>query len=209
MDGQRSHPAKSLATSRAATCHEKGGSMSILTDHWLDIIAAIVLVVSIWHGWRTGLLVGLFNLLSIPLGIVAAYFLAPRVAAATNISLIYMYAIIFFVTVIAVHIVGNALHRGMRKRVKIAADTDALLGAVVGAAKAWILLVLFLVIWGAVIGSSTARDVACNLSLVNANVSSTLGNWETEYNQTVSNSIFAHINSFVVAQQVNAQGCGR
>jgi uncharacterized membrane protein required for colicin V production len=182
--------------------------MSVLTDHWLDIIAAIVLGISIWHGWRTGLLVGLFNLLSIPLGIVAAYFLAPRVAAATNISLIYMYAIIFFITVIAVHIVGNVLHRGMRKRLKIAADTDALLGALVGAAKAWILLVLFLVIWGAVLNSSTAREVACSLTPVKASVSSNLGNWETEYNHTVNNSVFAHINSFIVPQQVKAQGCG-
>src|SRR5581483_3502782 len=113
--------------------------MSALTDHWLDIVAALVLFFSIWHGWRTGLLVGLFNLLSIPLGIAAAYFLAPRLAAATTISLTYMYAIVFFVTVIGVHIVGHILHKGFRKRLKIAADADALLGAIVGGAKAWVL----------------------------------------------------------------------
>jgi uncharacterized membrane protein required for colicin V production len=182
--------------------------MSVLTDHWLDIVAAIVLFVSIYHGWRTGLLVGLFNLLSIPLGIVAAYFLAPRVAAATNISLTYMYAIVFFVTVIAVHIVGGTLRGGMRKRVKIVAGTDSLLGAVIGGAKAWILLVLFLVFWGNALNSSAVRSIACNLTPVTTTVASNLGNWETEYNQTVSNSVFAHINSFIVPQQVNAQGCG-
>ncbi|HEU5366891.1 MAG TPA: CvpA family protein [Ktedonobacterales bacterium] len=181
--------------------------MSILTDHWLDLVAAIVLLISIWHGWRTGLLVGLFNLLSIPLGIAAAYFLAPRIAAATNISLTSMYAIVFFVTVIGVHIVGSALHKGMRKRVKFAADTDALLGALVGAAKAWILLVLFLVVWGGTLNSSTVRSVACSLTPVNASVASNLGDWQKEYNQTVGNSIFAHVNSFIVPQQVDAQGC--
>jgi uncharacterized membrane protein required for colicin V production len=182
--------------------------MSILTDHWLDLVAAIVLLISIWHGWRTGLLVGLFNLLSIPLGIAAAYFLAPRIATATNISLTSMYAIVFFVTVIGVHIIGSALHKGMRKRVKVAADTDALLGALVGAAKAWILLVLFLVVWGGTLNSSAVRTVACGLTAVNASVASNLGDWQKEYNQTVGGSIFAHLNSFVVPQQVDAQGCG-
>jgi uncharacterized membrane protein required for colicin V production len=181
--------------------------MSILTDHWLDLVAAIVLFISIWHGWRTGLMVGLFNLLSIPLGIAAAYFLAPQVAAATNISLTYMYAIVFFAVVIGVHIVGSALRKGMRKRVRLAADTDALLGALVGGAKAWILLVLFLVVWGGALNSSTVRTVACNLTPVTSSVASNLGNWETEYNRTVGNSLFAHINSFIVPQQVNAQGC--
>ncbi len=182
--------------------------MSILTDHWLDILAVIVILLSIWNGWRTGLLVGLFNLLSIPLGIVAAYFLAPPLAAATHISLIFMYAIIFFVTVIIVHIIGSALHRGMWRRMKLAADADALLGAILGAVKAWILLVLFLVIWGAVLNSSTARSVACNLPPVQSSVSSNLGSWENDYNQTINNSAFAHVNSFIIPQQVNAQGCG-
>jgi len=182
--------------------------MSILTDHWLDIIAVIVVFLSIWHGWRTGLLVGLFNLLSIPLGVVTAYFLAPQIAAGTNISLTYMYAIVFFVTVIGVHIIGSLLRKGMRKRVKIAGDTDALLGAVVGGAKAWILLVLFLVVWGGALSSSAVRAVACALTPVNSSVASNLGNWETEYNQTVNNSLFAQINSFIV-KPVSAQGCGK
>ncbi|HEY7350144.1 MAG TPA: CvpA family protein [Ktedonobacterales bacterium] len=181
--------------------------MSLLTAHWLDLVAAVVLFISIWHGWRSGLLVGLFNLLSIPLGIAAAYFLAPRVAAATNISLTYMYAIVFFIAVIAVHIVGSALRKGMRKRVKIVGETDALLGAVVGGAKAWVLLVLFLFFWGGALNSSAVRVVACNLSAVNSTVASNLGAWQTEYNQTVGNSVFAHINGFIVPQQVNAQGC--
>ncbi len=182
--------------------------MSLLTNHWLDLVAAIVLFISIWHGWRTGLLTGLFNLLSIPLGIAAAYFLAPQLAAATNISLTYMYAIIFFVVVIGVHIVGSLLRRGMRRKVKIAADTDALLGAVIGGAKAWVLLVLFLVFWGSALNSSAVRAVACALTPVNSSVASNLGDWQTQYNQTVDNSIFAHINGFIVPQQVNAQGCG-
>jgi uncharacterized membrane protein required for colicin V production len=208
-DGQRSRKGHTDAPKNAARpLLRKGEHMSILTDHWLDIVAAIVLFISIWHGWRSGLLVGLFNLLSIPLGIVAAYFLAPRVAAATNISLTYMYAIIFFVTVIAVHIVGNVLRKGMRKRVKIAADTDALLGAIVGGAKAWILLVLFLVIWGNALNSSAVRTIACGLAPVNNSVASNLGNWETEYNQTVSKSLFAYVNGFIVPQSVNASGCG-
>lgn len=206
---QSSHAVKLIPENRLrARCYKRGKSMSIFSDHWLDLVAAIVLLISIWHGWRSGLLVGLFNLLSIPLGIGAAYFLAPRIAAATNISLTYMYAIVFFVAVIGVHIVGSALRKGMRKRVKVAADTDALLGALVGAAKAWILLVLFLVVWGGTLNSSTVRSVACGLTSVTTSVASNLGNWQKEYNQTVGNSIFAHVNGFIVPQQVDAQGCG-
>ena len=192
---------------KASIAYAKGESMSALLDHWLDIVAALVLFLSIWHGWRTGLLVGLFNLLSIPLGIAAAYFLAPGIAASTNISLTYMYAIVFFVTVIGVHIIGNGLHKGMRKRAKIAADTDALLGAVVGGAKAWILLVLFLVVWGNALSSPAVRTVACTLKPINGHVASTLGDWQTQYNHTVDNSLFAYLNGFIVPKHVSAQGC--
>ena len=181
--------------------------MAIFSDHWLDIIAAIVLVISIWHGWRSGLMVGLFNLLSIPLGIVVAYFFAPRVAAATNISLTWMYAILFFATVIGVHIVGSLLRKTLRSKIPLAKETDALLGAAVSGAKAWILLVLFLVIWGNALSSSTVRSVACTANIVNGNVASTLSSWQTDYNHTVGNSVFAQVNSFIVPQQVNAQGC--
>lgn len=181
--------------------------MAIFSNHWLDIIAAIALIFSIWHGWRSGLMVGLFNLLSIPLGIVVAYFLAPQITAATNISLTWMYAILFFATVIGVHIVGSMLRKVLRSKVPLAKETDALLGAVVSGAKAWILLVLFLVIWGSALNSSTVRSVACTASVVNGNVASTLSSWQTDYNHTVGNSIFAQVNSFIVPQQVSAQGC--
>src|SRR5262245_50057156 len=90
-----------------AFCCQRGNHMLFLGDHWIDIIAAVVLFFSIVHGWRTGFLVGLFNLLSIPLGIAAAYFFAPGLAKSTGVSLTYMYAIVFFVAVIGVHIVGG------------------------------------------------------------------------------------------------------
>lgn len=181
--------------------------MAIFSDHWLDIIAAIGLVISVWHGWRNGLLVGLFNLLSIPLGIAVAYFFAPQIAASTNISLTWMYAILFFATVIGVHIVGSLLRRTLRSKVPLAKETDALLGAVVSGAKAWILLVLFLVIWGSALNSSTVHNVACSTTIVTGKVASTLSSWQTDYNHTVGNSIFAQVNSFIVPQQVSAQGC--
>ncbi len=189
--------------------------MPFLGSHWLDIIVAIVLFVSIWHGWRSGLIVGLFNLLSIPLGIAAAYFFAPGLAKSTTISLTYMYAIVFFAAVIGVHIVGNLLRKVLSSAVPLARETDKLLGAVVSGAKAWVLLVLFLVVWGNALNSSTLHTVACTASaasqLVNkgeATTASTLGNWQADYNTAVGNSIFANINSFVVPQHVEAKGCG-
>jgi uncharacterized membrane protein required for colicin V production len=189
--------------------------MPFLGDHWVDIIVAAVLFFSIWHGWRTGFLVGIFNLLSIPLGIAAAYLFAPGLAKSTNISMTYMYAIVFFATVIGVHIVGNLLRRVLHSAVPLAKETDKLLGAVVSVVKAWVLLVLFLVVWGNVLSSSTLRSVACTAASANQLVNSgsvssasTLGNWQTDYNTAVGNSIFANINSFVVPQRVQAKGCG-
>ena len=189
--------------------------MPFLGSHWLDIIVALALFFSIWHGWRNGLLVGLFNLLSIPLGIAAAYFFAPGLAKSFNFSLTYMYAIVFFAAVVAVHIVGNVLRKVLSSAVPFARETDKLLGAVVGGLKAWVLLVLFLVVWGNALNSSTLHSVACTAAsasqLVNkgeATTASSLGNWQTDYNTAVGNSIFANINSFVVPQHVEAKGCG-
>ena len=198
-----------------AVCYQRGNSMPFLGSHWLDIIVALVLFFSIWHGWRNGLLVGLFNLLSIPLGIAAAYFFAPGLAKSFNFSLTYMYAIVFFAAVVAVHIVGNVLRKVLSSAVPFARETDKLLGAVVGGLKAWVLLILFLVVWGNALSSSTLHTVACTAAsagqLVNkggTTTASTLGNWQTDYNTAVGNSIFANVNSFVVPQHVEAKGCG-
>jgi uncharacterized membrane protein required for colicin V production len=187
----------------------KGGIiMSILSDHWLDIIVAIVLVFSIWHGWRTGFMVGLFNLLSIPLGIVVAYFFAQGIAAATHTSPTLMYIIVFFATVIGVHIVGSLLRRTLRSKVPLAKGTDSLLGAIVSGAKAWVLLVLFLVVWGSLLNSSTIQQVACATTAVTNTAADTLSNWQGDYNHAVGHSVFAQVNSFVVPQKAGAQGCG-
>lgn len=188
--------------------------MSILTDRWLDIVALLVIVFSIWHGWRTGFIVGLFNLLSIPAGLLVAWLFAPNIAAATNISLTYMYPIIFFVTIFLVHFLGHRLRNFFRRRIKIISGTDAFLGAIVGGAKAWLLLVLFLVVWGGSLNSSAVRNIACGAntagSLVskNVNIASTLGTWQADYNLAVSNSAFASLNSFIVPQHVTVQPCG-
>lgn len=187
--------------------------MSFLANYWLDLLVAIVLVISIWHGWRTGFLVGIFNLLSIPLGIAAAYFFAKPLADATNISLTIMYAIIFFVVVIGVHIVGSMLRKFMKSKVWIAAQTDALLGAIVSGAKAWILLVLFLVVWGGLLNSSIVQASACTATSLGgqaSSLSSDVASWGADYNNAVENSLFAHINGFIVPQHVNTQNtCGK
>lgn len=182
--------------------------MSILSDHWVDIIVAIVLFFSIWHGWRTGLMVGLFNLLSIPLGIVVAYFFAQGIAAATHTSPTLMYILVFFATVIGVHIVGSLLRKALRRKVPLAKGTDSLLGAIVSGAKAWILLVLFLVVWGGLLNSSTIQQVACATTSVTTKAADTLTSWQGDYNHAVGNSVFAQVNSFIIPQKAGAQGCG-
>ncbi|GEM_PF-1820019 len=183
--------------------------MSFLADYWLDLLVAVVLVISIWHGWRTGFLVGIFNLLSIPLGIAAAYFFAKPLADATTISLTVMYAIIFFVVVIGVHVIGSMLRKFLKSKVWIAAQTDALLGAIVSGAKAWVLLALFLLVWGGLLNSSIVQAGACKASSLGGQISglsSNVASWGADYNNAVEHSLFAHIN-FFVPQQVTIQSC--
>lgn len=187
--------------------------MSFLADYWLDILVAIVLLISIWHGWRTGFLVGIFNLLSIPLGIAAAFFFSMPLADATGISLTYMYAIVFFAVVIGVHVVGSLLRKFFKSKIWIAAQTDALLGGIVGGAKAWILLVLFLVVWGGLLNSSIVQSGACTAQSLGGKASTLSSDVTTlggDYNNAVKNSLFAHINGFIVPDHVNIQNnCGK
>jgi len=182
--------------------------MTVFSDHWVDLVVALVLVISIWHGWRTGFMVGLFNLLSIPLGLLVAYFFARQISAATHQPPTLIYILVFFAVVIGVHIGGSLLRRVLQRTVPLAQKTDALLGAGVSGAKAWILLVLFLVVWGSLLGSSTIQQAACASTSVTSQAASTLSIWKGDYNRDVGNSLFSQINSFAVPRQISAQGCG-
>jgi uncharacterized membrane protein required for colicin V production len=182
--------------------------MTVFSDHWIDLVAVLVLGISIWHGWRTGLMVGLFTLLSIPLGLLVAYFFAGQISAATHQPPTLVYILVFFAVVLGVHIGGSLLHRVLQSTVPLAQKTDALLGASVSGAKAWILLVLFLVVWVSLLSSSTIQQAACASTIVTSQAASTLSTWQGDYNRAVGSSLFAQINSFVVPQRASAQGCG-
>lgn len=182
--------------------------MTVFSNHWADLVAALVLVISIWHGWRTGFMVGLFNLLSIPLGLLVAYFFAGQLSAVTHQPPTLVYILVFFATVIGVHIGGSLLRRVLQSKVPLAKQTDALLGASVSGAKAWLLLVLFLVVWGSLLSSSTIQQAACATTRVTSRAAVTLSSWQGDYNRTVGNSLFAQINGFVVPQRISAPGCG-
>ena len=182
--------------------------MTVFSDHWVDLVAALVLVISIWLGWRTGFMVGLFNLLSIPLGLLVAYFFAGQISAVTHQPPTLVYILVFFATVIGVHIGGSLLRRVLQSKVPLAKQTDALLGASVSGAKAWLLLVLFLVVWGSLLNSSTIQQAACASTIVTSRAASTLSTWQGDYNRAVGSSFFAQLNGFVVPQRISAPGCG-
>jgi uncharacterized membrane protein required for colicin V production len=218
---QQTQPGNAASTpsakepARNRTSSKGENRMPLLGDHWVDIVVVLALAFSVWHGWRTGFLVGIFNLLSIPLGLAAAFFFAPSLAKYTNISLTYMYALVFFGVVIGVHLIGHLLRNLLNRVFPFGKGVDKVLGAVVGAVKAWVLLVTFLVVWGNTLSSPTLHTVACTAStagqLVGSSVStaSTLDTWQTDYNTAVSNSTFAKINSFMIAQHIDVKGCGK
>jgi hypothetical protein len=110
--------------------------------------------------------------------------------------------------VIGVHIGGSLLRRVLKSKVPLAQKTDALLGASVSGAKAWILLLLFLVVWGSLLSSTTIQQAACASTSVTSQAATTLSIWQGDYNRAIGNSLFAQINSFAVPRQASAQGCG-
>jgi uncharacterized membrane protein required for colicin V production len=171
--------------------------------NWIDILFLITVVLLVFNGLRNGAIFSLVNLLSIPIALgVTLYFgqsfTAFLAANGIGISLLVAYIILFFVTVILIHILGTIL-RGVLKAVPLVGLGDALLGGVIGFVEAWLLWLIVLLVVGNVLRgvqssffSGTSLFSGINLTPLQ------IQSWHDAYNQAVTTSLFAKVNGFFV-----------
>lgn len=169
----------------------------------IDILFVVTVALLVINGLRNGAVFSLINLLGIPLGFAVAVYFGPQFTAllAANqlpATPLISYIVLFFGTVLVLHIVGTFL-RGVIKRIPLIGFGDSLLGAVIGFGEAWLLWLILLILLGTFLG-----DVQGTLTAVNHSASvipgvhvsfDQLKGWHDFYNQAVSNSLFARVNS--------------
>ncbi|MDQ2904737.1 MAG: CvpA family protein, partial [Chloroflexota bacterium] len=170
-----------------------GGTPRMPSLNWIDLLFLVTILFLVFNGFRNGAVTSLLNLLSIPLGFAVAYVFGPQFTMALasnnlNIAPFLAYIILFFATVIVVHIVATVI-RGFVSKIPGVGFGDQLLGAFLGFIEAWLLWVVLLIVVHNVLTS------AQNVPGINATQFVQL---QQAYNQTISDSLFARVNSFIV-----------
>ena len=172
--------------------------------NWVDILFLVTVILLVFNGFRNGFVFSLINLISIPLGIAAALYFGPGLTsqlAGNNLPAtpLISYIVLFFGVVLVLHLVGTSL-RGTLKRIPVIGCGDELLGGVVGFVEAWLIWLILLILLGNFL--ATVQQGTHVISGVNIQVPQ-LQSWHNFYNQTVTDSLFAHVNSFFVKQLPN------
>jgi uncharacterized membrane protein required for colicin V production len=172
--------------------------------NWVDVLFLVTVILLVFNGFRNGFVFSLINLISVPLGIAAAIYFGPPLTsqlAGNNLPAtpLISYIVLFFGVVLVLHLVGTSLRRTL-KGIPVIGCGDELLGGVVGFVEAWLIWLILLVILGNFL--SSVDQGAHVLSGVNIQISQ-LQTWHDFYNQTVTNSFFAHVNSLFVKELPN------
>ncbi len=159
----------------------------------VDILFVITIILLVFNGLRNGFVFSLINLLSLPIGFAVAWFFGPQLvqllaANGLNATPIIAYVLLFFAAVLVVHIVATFLS-GIIKKIPIVNLGDALLGGFIGFVEAWLLWVVLLLVLAYFLQ---------HMNLVPGIRASQFSGWQQFYNDTISNSLFARVNSFIV-----------
>ncbi|HLI08684.1 MAG TPA: CvpA family protein [Ktedonobacteraceae bacterium] len=162
--------------------------------NWIDILFLVTVVLLVINGFKNGAVFSLINLLSIPLGVIVVIMWGPQFvkllsANGLTVAPIIAYIILFFAAVIILHIIGSTLH-GVIRRIPLVGFGDELLGGVIGFAEAWLLWVILLAIVGNFLQS--AHNLPGGISITQ------FSQWQSAYNYTVTHSLFAQVNSFII-----------
>ena len=171
--------------------------------NWIDLLFLITVVLLVFNGLRNGAIFSLVNLLSIPIAIGVAYYFGPSFTAflashGIDLSPLIAYVILFFVAVIVIHILGTFL-RGLLKAIPLVGLGDSLIGGVIGFVEAWLLWLIVLLVVGNVLNGIQTSFLGGNNSFAGFHLTSTqLQSWHDAYNQAITTSLFAKVNSFFV-----------
>jgi uncharacterized membrane protein required for colicin V production len=163
---------------------------------WIDILFLITVVLLVFNGFRNGAVFSLISFIGLPLGLWIAYTYGPKFTSmlASNgipATPLIAYVVLFFGTVLLVHIIGNMV-RGVVKSIPIISQGDTLLGGVIGFVEAWLLWLLLLIVLGTFLGSLQTQGASI---VASSNIQpAQLQSWHDFYNQAVNNSWFAKVN---------------
>jgi uncharacterized membrane protein required for colicin V production len=159
----------------------------------VDILFIVTIVLLVFNGLRNGAVFSLFNLLSLPAGFIVAKVYGPQftaLLAANNLSVtpLIAYIVLFFATVLVIHIIGTVV-RGFVRKLPLIGFGDALLGGVIGFIEAWLLWVVLLIV---------LQNFLQDTHLIPGISASQFQSWQQFYNTAVTNSLFAKVNGFFV-----------
>lgn len=164
------------------------GSLSLV-----DLLFLATIVLLVFNGLRNGFVFSLVNLISLPAALVVAWIFGPRLTdllAGNNLPAtpLISYIVLFFGTVLIIHILATGL-RGVKK-LPVIGFADTLLGGVVGFVEAWLLWLIFLLILHSFLQNV---DQIHSLGITTTQ----LDNWQNFYDTAVTNSLFARVNSTI------------
>ena len=174
----------------------------------IDILFLITVALLVFMGLRNGAVFSLVNLIGIPLGFFVASTYGPRfvtLLAANGLpaTLLIAYVVLFFGTVIVLHIIGTIIHNAVQ-RVPFVNLGESLLGGLIGFVEAWLIWLILLIVMGNFLNGvqSTVHAAQSAISIPpGATVSfDQLKGWHDFYNQAVSHSLFAQVNGLFVKQ---------
>ena len=163
---------------------------------FIDILFLVTVALLAFNGFSNGAITSLVNLISIPVGFAVAYLFGPRftmLLAANGLAAtpLISYIVLFGGTVLILHIIGSVF-RSVIQKIPLIGMGDRLLGALIGFIEAWLIWVVLLVVL-----HNFLQDVH---SLPGGVTITQINSWQQFYNDAVTNSLFAHVNSFIVAR---------
>jgi uncharacterized membrane protein required for colicin V production len=173
--------------------------------NWIDLLFLITIALLVFNGIRNGAIFSIVNLLSIPIALAVAYFLGKpfTLFLASNgltISPLLGYIVLFFAAVLIVHIIGTLL-RGVLRAVPLLGLGDVLIGGLVGFIEAWLLWVIVLWVIGGFLNNVQHAITAGSTIIPGFNITlDQYTSWHDTYNQALNSSLFAQVNSFILAK---------
>ena len=171
----------------------------------IDILFIVTVILLIFNGLRNGAVFSLINLVSLPIGFVAATVFGPRLAsilAANGLSAtpLISYIVVFIGVVLIMHIIGTSI-RGVVQKIPVIGFGDSLIGGAIGFVEAWLLWLFLLIALGTFLGGVQTTITAGSHVIPGLNVQiDQFQSWHDFYNQAVTNSLFARVNGFFVKE---------
>ena len=168
---------------------------------WIDLLFLVTIVLLVFNGIRNGAIFSIVHLLSIPIALAVAIFFGKpfTLFLASNglsVSPLIGYIVLFFAAVFIIHILGTLL-RGVIRAVPLLGVGDVLIGGLVGFIEAWLLWVVVLLVIGRFLSDVQSAIATGSHIFPGFNVN-TYTAWRDTYNQALTSSLFAQVNSFIL-----------